>query len=142
MWKPPDFAWSDPVAVCIDVVTVPDPETVRYRAHLDLDTTSSAHHAELVAYLLHLVATPAGVGQGDTDGNSVGQDHVPHRLFWPVGPSWVPPHGGSEYQDDQSAKMDRLRALGAIDVDLGQGDVPWVCLADPEGNDFCVLTPG
>jgi hypothetical protein len=36
----------------------------------------------------------------------------------------------------------RLRALGATDVDLGQGDVPWVCLADSEGNEFCVLTPG
>ena len=33
-------------------------------------------------------------------------------------------------------------ALGATDLDLGQGDVPWTCLADPEGNEFCVLTPG
>jgi len=35
----------------------------------------------------------------------------------------------------------RLRALGATDIDLGQGDVPWTVLADPEGNEFCVLTP-
>jgi predicted enzyme related to lactoylglutathione lyase len=43
--------------------------------------------------------------------------------------------------DDQAAEADRVRALGATDVDLGQGDVPWTVLADPEGNEFCVLTP-
>ncbi|WP_326569637.1 VOC family protein [Amycolatopsis rhabdoformis] len=31
--------------------------------------------------------------------------------------------------------------LGARPLDLGQGDVPWVVLADPEGNEFCVLEP-
>jgi hypothetical protein len=35
----------------------------------------------------------------------------------------------------------RLRALGAVPVDLGQENVPWVVLADPEGNEFCVLEP-
>jgi len=43
--------------------------------------------------------------------------------------------------DDQEAETGRLRALGATDIDVGQGDVPWMCLADPEGNEFCVLTP-
>lgn len=43
--------------------------------------------------------------------------------------------------DDQAAEVARLRALGATDADVGQGDVPWVCLADSEGNEFCVLTP-
>ncbi|WP_330335445.1 VOC family protein (plasmid) [Streptomyces sp. NBC_00536] len=43
--------------------------------------------------------------------------------------------------DDHTAEADRLRALGATDVDLGQGDVPWAVLADPEGNEFCLLTP-
>ncbi|BDH05021.1 VOC family protein [Streptomyces seoulensis] len=43
--------------------------------------------------------------------------------------------------DDRAAEADRLRALGATDLDLGQGDVPWTVLADPEGNEFCVLTP-
>ncbi|MEV0276132.1 VOC family protein [Streptomyces sp. NPDC050610] len=42
---------------------------------------------------------------------------------------------------DQAAEADRLRALGATDIDLGQGDVPWTCLIDLEGNEFCVLTP-
>ncbi|WP_411103910.1 VOC family protein [Streptomyces sp. cmx-4-9] len=40
---------------------------------------------------------------------------------------------------DAAAEADRLRALGAGDLDLGQGDVPWTCLADPEGHAFCVL---
>ncbi|MCX4750403.1 VOC family protein [Kitasatospora sp. NBC_01287] len=43
--------------------------------------------------------------------------------------------------DDQAAEVSRLRTLGATDVDLGQGDVPWTVLADPEGNEFCLLTP-
>jgi Glyoxalase-like domain len=42
---------------------------------------------------------------------------------------------------DQRAEVDRLLGLGASRVDIGQGDVPWVVLADPEGNEFCVLTP-
>jgi hypothetical protein len=33
----------------------------------------------------------------------------------------------------------RLLALGAARADIGQGDVPWEVLADPEGNEFCVL---
>ncbi|WP_241978441.1 VOC family protein [Cryobacterium sp. Hz9] len=45
-------------------------------------------------------------------------------------------------RDDQTAEVARLRTLGALDADNGQGDVPWVVLTDPEGNEFCVLTPG
>jgi hypothetical protein len=41
----------------------------------------------------------------------------------------------------QADLVDRLRELGAVPVDIGQGDVPWVVLADPEGNEFCVLEP-
>lgn len=43
--------------------------------------------------------------------------------------------------DDKAAEVARLRALGATDLDVGQGDVPWTCLADPEGHEFCVLAP-
>ncbi len=82
--KPAGSAWPDPAAVRVDVIAVPDPETVKYRAHLDLATTSAAHQAELVA---------------------------------------------------------RLKELGATPADVGQGDVPWTVLADPEGNVFCVLEP-
>ncbi|MET9010149.1 VOC family protein [Streptomyces olivaceoviridis] len=77
--------WPDPVAVCVDVVPVPDAKTTtKNRVHLDLATTSTSHQAELTA---------------------------------------------------------RLRALGATPADVGQGDVPWTVLADPEGNEFCVLEP-
>jgi predicted enzyme related to lactoylglutathione lyase len=43
--------------------------------------------------------------------------------------------------DDQAAQVARLTGLGARPADIGQGDVPWVVLADPEGNEFCVLDP-
>ncbi|MEU8195365.1 VOC family protein [Microbispora amethystogenes] len=206
--EPVGFAWPDPTAVCVDVVTVPDPETVRYRVHLDLATTSVAHQAELVARLQDLGATPADVGQGDVpwtvladpEGNvfcvleprekyrdtgpiavvvvdcadpramarfwgeamdwtlhEVTDDHAVLRSSKGVGPYleflrttpggktvWnrahldLKPYGG----DDQAAEVARLEALGATLADVGQGDASWMCLADPEGNEFCVLTPG
>ena len=40
---------------------------------------------------------------------------------------------------DQDEELDRLLALGATPVDVGQSNVPWVVLADPEGNEFCLL---
>lgn len=40
---------------------------------------------------------------------------------------------------DQQAEVQRLLALGATRVDIGQGDAEWVVMADPEGNEFCVL---
>ena len=42
---------------------------------------------------------------------------------------------------DTQVEAERLISLGATRVDIGQGDVPWIVLADPEGNEFCVLTP-
>jgi hypothetical protein len=39
------------------------------------------------------------------------------------------------------AGVGRLIGLGARRADVGQGEVPWVVLADPEGNEFCVLGP-
>jgi len=41
--------------------------------------------------------------------------------------------------DDRDAEVERLVALGATRADVGQGDQPWIVLADPEGNEFCVL---
>ena len=45
--------------------------------------------------------------------------------------------------DDQDAEVARLEALGAKKIDIGQTDLPectWVVMADPEGNEFCVLS--
>jgi hypothetical protein len=169
---------------------------VKYRAHLDLATTSVAHQAELVERLKDLGATPADVGQGDVswtvladpEGNvfcvreprdvhrdtgpiaavvihcaepramalhEMTDDHARLRSAKGVGPYFefvhtpgattgcsrvhldVLPYPG----DDQEVEVARLRALGAIDADIGQGDVPWKVMADPEGNEFCVLAP-
>ena len=44
------------------------------------------------------------------------------------------PVGGSH-----EAEVERLIGLGARRADIGQGEVPWAVLADPEGNEFCVL---
>ena len=55
-----------------------------------------------------------------------------HRLHLDV----APPADG-----DQQAEVDRLLSLGATHIDIGQGDVGWVVMADPDGHEFCVLTP-
>jgi predicted enzyme related to lactoylglutathione lyase len=42
---------------------------------------------------------------------------------------------------DQQSEVDRLVSLGATRIDIGQGEVSWVVMADPDGNEFCVLAP-
>jgi predicted enzyme related to lactoylglutathione lyase len=54
---------------------------------------------------------------------------VKNRVHLDLNPSGV----------DQAEELERLLALGARHVDIGQGDVPWVVLADVEGNEFCLL---
>jgi len=61
-----------------------------------------------------------------------GAKTVKNRLHVDV----APPPGG-----DMAAEADRLRAAGAAPADVGQRDVTWIVLADPEGNEFCVLSP-
>jgi hypothetical protein len=48
-----------------------------------------------------------------------------------------------QLDDDQAAMVDSLVAKGATRVNVGQDEqvVKWVVLADPEGNEFCVLSP-
>ncbi|MGW0890944.1 VOC family protein [Saccharopolyspora sp. NPDC002578] len=41
---------------------------------------------------------------------------------------------------DHEAELERLLSLGARPADIGQtGEEPWHVLADPEGNEFCLL---
>ena len=47
----------------------------------------------------------------------------------------------TESAGHQADVVARLRELGARPLDIGQGDVPWVVLGDPEGNELCVLEP-
>ena len=204
--EPSGLVLPDPTAVYVDVVTVPDPDTVKYRAHLDLATSSLAHQTELVARLTELGATSADIGQGDVpwtvladpEGNvfcvleprAIYEDTGPIAAvvvscadpramarFWNAAMDWTlhevtddlarlrSAAGVGPYLefirvrditvwtrvhldlrpyplDDQAAEVARLRSLGAVDADIGQGNVPWVVLTDPEGNEFCVLTPG
>ncbi|GGV42660.1 VOC family protein [Paenarthrobacter nicotinovorans] len=205
--EPLDFTWPDPAAVCVDVVSVPDPESVKYRVHLDLATTSADHQRELVQRLKELGASPADIGQGevpwvvmaDPEGNlfcvleprAIYQDTGPIATvvvncedpramadFWGRATDWTVHEVTDEHArlrsskgvgpylellrtpepdalpnrihldlkpypgDDRAAGVARLHSLGARDADLGQGDVSWKCLTDPEGNDFCVLSPG
>jgi catechol 2,3-dioxygenase-like lactoylglutathione lyase family enzyme len=54
------------------------------------------------------------------------------RLHFDLAP---PVHG------DQQAEVGRLVSLGATRIDIGQGEVSWVVMADPDGREFRVLTP-
>jgi predicted enzyme related to lactoylglutathione lyase len=65
-----------------------------------------------------------------------GPPHLPKTGKYRLHFDLAPPVGG-----DQQAEVDRLVALGATRVDIGQGDVSWVVMADPDGHEFCVLTP-
>ena|ERR1700722_2153531 len=40
----------------------------------------------------------------------------------------------------QGDEVDRLTKLGARRVDIGQGETTWIVMADPEGNEFCVMS--
>jgi hypothetical protein len=48
-----------------------------------------------------------------------------------------------QLDDDQATMVESLLAKGATRADVGQNpdEVTWVVLADPEGNEFCVLSP-
>ena len=50
--------------------------------------------------------------------------------------------GSEAGPEERDAEIRRILALGARRVDIGQtGDESWTVLADPEGNEFCVLRP-
>ncbi len=71
-----------------------------------------------------------------------GPDRLPSILFTSVGePKVVKNRLHLDFRpDDQNAEVDRLLGLGATRANVGQGDdVSWVVLADPEGNEFCIL---
>lgn len=55
-----------------------------------------------------------------------------NRLHWDFAP---------HTSDDRDAEIDRLLDLGATPVDLATpADATWTVLADPDGNEFCVLS--
>ena len=79
------------------------------------------------------IRDPSGSGPFITFGPPVRQDKpAKNRLHLDI----APPADG-----DLETEVERLIAAGARRVDIGQGDVPWVVMADPDDNEFCVLTP-
>jgi predicted enzyme related to lactoylglutathione lyase len=78
------------------------------------------------------IQAPYGGSKITWGGPPVAPKHGKNRLHLDI----APPAGG-----DQQAEVDRLVSLGATRIDIGQGDVGWVVMADPDGNEFCVLTP-
>ena len=70
-----------------------------------------------------------------------GPDGMPGLLFVPVPDGR---RGKSRLHldlrpDDQESEVERLVDMGARLVGTGPGAAGWVMLADPEGNEFCVL---
>jgi len=75
-----------------------------------------------------------------------GEGGPPALVFGPVGDPKIGKNRvhldlGSKDMEDHRGLVGRLLDRGARPADIGQGDVPWVVLADPEGNEFCVLQP-
>ncbi len=84
----------------------------------------------------------------DEDGVAImGAPNRPSMLFVRTDDAGGPPKAGpnrlhidlSPTDRDQEAEVSRLEALGAKRIDVGQGTPSWVVMADPEGNEFCVL---
>ena len=63
---------------------------------------------------------------------------VKNRLHLDFRPA---PVDGQAREATQAVEVERLESLGAVRAQVGQddADVSWVVLADPEGNEFCVL---
>lgn len=92
-----------------------------------------------------VIAPPHAVGSGPlstTDWQQLGPvlvfgtapegKQVKNRLHLDLAP---------HLSDDRDAEIARLLDLGATHADIGQSDeLPWTVLADPEGNEFCVLS--
>jgi hypothetical protein len=68
-------------------------------------------------------------------------DRVPGLLFVPVSDQKTMKNRlHLDFRpDDRDGEVERLLALGATRAGIGQGEQSWVVLADPEGNEFCVL---
>ena len=75
------------------------------------------------------VAAPAGGGPSLTFVPVPEPKTIKNRLHIDVNPVGC----------SQDEEVERLIELGARRVDVGQGEPTWVVLADPEGNEFCVL---
>ena len=78
------------------------------------------------------IRSPVGGPKVTWGGPPVAPKTGRNRLHFDIAP---PAHG------DQQAEVERLVTLGATRPDIAQGGVGAVVMADPDGNEFCVLTP-
>ena len=108
--------WADVLGW--QVVYEADDEVVIVPAHVTEESIRATPWAEVGP---GIVFVP--VPEGKTVKNRIHIDLAPHT------------------SDDRAAEIARLVAVGASRVDVGQDDdVTWDVLADPEGNEFCVLS--
>ena len=78
------------------------------------------------------IRAPDGTGPFITWGPPLAPKIGKNRLHLDIAPS---------DDADQDAEVARLVALGATRIDIGQGEVDWVVMADPDDNELCVLSP-
>jgi predicted enzyme related to lactoylglutathione lyase len=101
-----------------------------------VDAVDPRAQAQFWAALLGWSNTGAGVRAPADDAWDLG------LMFQPVSePKTVKNRIHLELATRRDDVVARALDLGARRLDLGQGDVPWEVLADPEGNEFCVLPP-
>ncbi|MEU4424276.1 VOC family protein [Actinoplanes sp. NPDC024001] len=122
----PREVYRDTGPIAAVVVDCADPRTMARFWHEALgwtphevgDDFARLRSAANVGSYLELLRTPGATG-------------APSRLHLDLLP----------HPDGQKAEVDRLLALGATEARTDQGEFPWRVLADPEGNEFCVLAP-
>ena len=78
------------------------------------------------------IRAPDGTGPFITWGPPVPPKLTADRLHLDIAP---PVHG------DRQSEVNRLVSLGATRTDIGRGQDGRVIMADPDGNEFCVMTP-
>jgi predicted enzyme related to lactoylglutathione lyase len=78
------------------------------------------------------IRSPQGGPKISWDGERMMPQTGQNRLHFDLAP---PSHG------DQQDEVDRLVSLGATCIDIGQREASGVAMADPDGREFCVLTP-
>jgi hypothetical protein len=78
------------------------------------------------------IRSPRGGPKISWDGDWMTPHTRKSQLHFDLAP---PIHG------DQEEEVDRLVTLGATRIDIGHGEVSQVVMADPDGREFCVLTP-
>ncbi|MBL1076339.1 VOC family protein [Nocardia sp. 2] len=103
--------------------------------------TAARFWAELLGWEV-MVDRPEGVDVAapDPDGLDVALTFLPSRHAKSA-KNRIHLDLSSRSLDHQRVQVDRALSLGARRLDIGQDGVPWTVLADPEGNEFCVLEP-